>query len=65
MSKVNTEDIIALITTRINELKYQRVRLKSFIASDRVKLNENEIILDELEMLLEQIRLLDEEYKVS
>lgn len=47
-----SSEIIDIILTRINELKFQRARLRPFIESDREKLTQIEFALAELEAIL-------------
>ncbi|NLM24745.1 MAG: hypothetical protein GX208_01320 [Firmicutes bacterium] len=49
-----SSEIIQIILRRINELKFQRARLRPFIESDREKLEQIEFALAELEEILKQ-----------
>lgn len=49
----NTE-IIQIIVARINELKFQKVRLRPFIKSDKEKILQIDFAINEMEAVLAQ-----------
>lgn len=53
------QDILKLITTQINELKYQKVHLRQFIESDREQMRKIDFALNQLHNLYSQIENLE------
>ena len=54
------DKVLSLISERINENKFEKIRLRPFIESDKLKSEELELIINELQSLYDSIYALYE-----
>lgn len=54
------DKVLSLISERINENKFEKIRLRPFIESDKLKSKELELIINELQSLYDSIYALQE-----